>query len=261
MDPQSCLPIEVHPDDTRFNVPYIEGDTRLVNISAGTMAHEFERQGYLNKLKTPLFTTFFSPENVRYIKQQIEKALYILTQEQVVVPINNEFIQTMIDIAQWNVGLAYAPMSTPLLNRAVIDHETQVQYSSLIRKKLYNKYFLQNDRMRTMPYGEYTRNTRGEVTISDSDYQLSHPNRRWRSCYLKSTQGLDRCEPEDGSLSGTTAVAGYTPIPNYLLPTVPPTTRPAYRLGTEPHSPADCYMSHVREQLDQTPLNVRCYRN
>ena len=251
MDPQTCLPLEGridgHGRSSDDHVPYIEGDTRLVNISADIMAKEFERQAYYNKLKTPLFTSFFSPENVCYLKDQIQKALYILTQEQVVIPINNEFIQTMIDIAQWNVGLAYAPMATPLLNRAVIDHETQVQYSSLIRKKLYNKYYLQNDRMRTMPYGEYTRSTKGEVTISDSDYHLSHPFRRWRSCYLKSTEGLEYCDNE----------GGYTPIPNFLVPTVPPTTRPAYKLGTEPPSPADCYMSQIREQLDQTPLNVR----
>lgn len=250
MDTQTCSPMEGIIDGLgRYrddHVSYIEGDTRLVNVSAGNMAKEFERQGYLNKLKTPLFTTFFSPENVRYIKDQIQKALFILTQEQVVIPINNEFIQTMIDIAQWNVGLAYAPMSTPLLNRAVIDHETQVQYSSLIRKKLYNKYFLQNDRMRTMPYGEYTRSTKGEVTISDSDYHLSHPFSKWRQCYLKATEGLEYCASE----------GGYTQIPNFLVPTVPSTTQPAYKLGTEPLSSAECYMSQIREQLDQTPLNV-----
>ena len=258
MDTQTCLPLEGRIDGLgRYrddHVSYIEGDTRLVNISAGIMAKEFERQGYLNKLNTPLFTTFFSPENVRYIKEQIQKALFILTQEQVVIPINNEFIQTMIDIAQWNVGLAYAPMSTPLLNRAVIDNETQVQYSSLIRKKLYTKYFLQNERMRTMPYGEYTRSTKGEVTISDSDYHLSHPFRKWRQCYLKATAGLEYCDSEGGG------PGGYTPIPNYLVPTVPPTTRPAYKLGTEPPNADDCYMSQIREQLNQSPLNgnYRC---
>lgn len=265
MDPQTCLPLEgtipsEQVRDSRLReVPFIEGDTRLVNVEAGIMANEFQRQGYYNQLKTPLFTTFFSPENVNYIKDQIEKALYILTQEKVIIPINNEFIQTMIDIAQWNVGLAYAPLSTPLLNRAVIDHETQVQYSSLIRRKLYNKWFLQNDRMRTMPYGEYSRHTKGEVTISESDYNLSHPYRRWRPCYLKSTQGLQQCQKYDCETHRN--VSGYEPIPNYLVPTVPPVTRPAYKLGTEPPSPADCYMSQIREQLDQTPLNVRCCRN
>lgn len=249
MDLRTCSPID--PNDPRYRNVTIDGDTRLVNYSASTIAHEFEKRCYLNKLKTPLFTTYFSPENVRFIKEQIEKALYILTQDKVIIPINDEFIQTMIDIAQWNVGLAYAPMATALLNREVINHETQIQYSSLIRRKLYIKYFLQNDRMRTMPYGEYTRNTRGEVTISDSDYRLSHPFRKWRNCYLESTEGLKRRELPGG-------ITGYTPIPNYLLPTVPPTTRPAYKLGTEPPTAADCYMSQIREQLDQTPMNVRC---
>ncbi len=225
MDPQTCKPLEGP------GVSYIDGDTRLVTNNASTIAKEFTRQGYYNTLKTPLFAAFFSPRNIEYIKSQIEKALHILTQERVVVPINDEFMQTMIDIAQSNVGLAYAPMATALLNRAVIDAETRVQFSSLRQKKLYERYFLTGDRMRTMPYGEYTRSTRGEVTISNSDYRLSHPISRFRPSYLRATAGLERRNGPDGP--------GYTPIPNFLLPTVPKPTSKLQR------SPTECYMDQM----------------
>jgi hypothetical protein len=233
--------------------PAIDGDTRLNNFDPSYIANWYYSTGLMHQ-RTPLTDNFFSVENVKYIVDQIEKALFTLTNGQKVrIPINDELAQTMWDAASQNVGLSYYPGAVAMLNRYVVEHEARVQYYSLLRRKLWIKYFLTQDRKRVQEYGEYTRNTKGEVTISSSGYMLSDPWKRYRNCYLRDTEGL--VPDENGQYATGRSTSGldgprFAPIPNYLLPKVPPVTRPAYQLGTTPRSPKDCYRDQLTAQFE-----------
>lgn len=231
--------------------PAIDGDTRQLNFDPSYIANWYFKSGHRHT-KNPLTDNFFSVENVKYIVREIQNALKRLTGENVRIPINDEFAQTMWDAAAHNVGLSYTPGSVAVLNRYVVEHETRVQYYSLIRRKLWIKYFVTQDRKRVQEYGEYTRSNRGEVTVSPSGYMLSNPWKRYRDCYLRETEGL---VPKDDGIYATgrnsLGVEGqrYQPVPNFLLPKVSPVTRPAYQLGTTPRSPKDCYRDQLAAQF------------
>lgn len=173
---------------------------------------------------TPLTEAFFESSNIQFIVAQIEKALHLLTGEQVRISTNEEFAQTMIETAGRNLGLSYTPQTVGALNRAVIEHETRVQYYSLRQRKLFYKYFWFQDRMRVFPYGQYDKVTSGEVTVSPSGYTLSNPWRRWQADYLHDTEGLD---------VAADSPSGYCKIPGFLQPKVVPVrpvTKPRERL-------------------------------
>jgi len=154
---------------------------------------------------TPMVLQFFSENNVLYILETITDRLLALTGQRVRIPVDDLFVQTMIDIAGHNLGLSFDPSVLGALNEGVIQHEVQVQHASLRHRKLFYKYFWYQDRIKVFPYGDYDTVTAGEVTVSPSKYMLSNPHRRWQQDYLKETMGLQ-------SVSGN----HYEKIPNYL---------------------------------------------
>jgi len=169
-----------------------------------------------------LTDTFFSPQNIKFLVDSIGQALSLLTKEQVRISPNDEFMQTMFDMAGRNVGLSHTNESIAYLNRAVIDHETNVQLMSLRQRKLFYKYFWYQDRMKVFPYGQSDHVTKGEVTVSTSGYALSNPWRRWQADYLKATAGLIPTA-EANKLANTNiplTKPGYCRIDGYLQPKV-----------------------------------------
>lgn len=206
------------------------GDTRLVDCDPTAAYEMFLKTGVgTNRhADTPLMRAFFSRENVSGILCVLEKALELALKSSnpVRVPFNEEFVQTMWDVARSNVGLTYTKDALAILNRLVIDHEAEVQYWSFMRRKLWIKYYITQDRMRVFPYGEMTKGTKGERTVSGSGYMLSNPWSRFQKCYLHDAEGI-KCN-DDGT---------YVNIPGYLQPKVSsslPSTAP--QLGSDPSS-------------------------
>lgn len=199
-------------------IKYIDGDTRLVHVSAMQMAKQFcdELHGRYQGdaiLKTSPFCWYFTDSNVEYICSTIAKTLgHLFPGENFVVPANGELADVMVATAISNLGLAGGGKDMLAhLNKEVIEHEARVQFSSMRNKLLYHKWILENDRAKTLPYGEYTRSTKGEVTISTTNYSLSHPWANHRRSYMEVSEGMEYCPSKKT----------YTRIPNYLLPTVP----------------------------------------
>lgn len=219
------------------------GDTRLKNYTPG-YAMEFYLKTGVKHQKNPLTENFFSEENVLFITRKISEVLKKLTGGQnVEVPYNDELVQTMWEVAKSNIGLTYVPGAVAILNRAVIEHESTVLYNSLIRRKLWIKYYLTQDRMRVFPYGELTQQPKGEEVISPSGYMLSSPWARHRKNYLKQTQGI--CCDDN---------VEYKNIYGYLEPKKKPmgterANQPVYEMGTVPRTPLQCYNDKLKSQL------------
>lgn len=227
----------------------MEVDTRGTNVLANSCTNYLsasyrETSDWASAYDSPTFSVFFSKPNTEYVLSMIEKVLHEMTGEPVRVPANEEFAQTMIDFADRNPALSQAPDGVHILNRAVIAHEANVQYNSLRQRKLYYKYFINQDRQRVVDYGAPEKVMRGEVTVDPSGYLLSNPWKQYRSCYLNVTHGLYN---ESG---GTGNDAQYCRVPGFLQPKVAPPNQPAYSKNTEAPSPQACFMDALHHTLD-----------
>ena len=136
--------------------------------------------------RTPVSDLFFAPANLLYLKEQLEQALFLLTQEHVEVPFTGEVVDDMYDIVSRNEMMAYwGARGLQLLNEMFLDYETRMHYIGMRQRKLYQRYFITGDRMRVFPYGTPEKVTRGEVTIDPSGYMLGHPWGRRHKAYMK----------------------------------------------------------------------------
>lgn len=207
MDPRTCNPFPVHPSTSISG-----GDTRLINYDPDAALRMFYQTGTIRHQRTDLVDAFFGRENVSHLLDKLERALQQALESETPtrVAFNDEFVHTMWEVARDNMGLAYVPGALNVLNRLVIDHEFNVHYHSFLRRKLWIKYYLEQDRMRVFPHGELTKGTRGERTVSVSGYMLSNPWANHRTCYLRDAEGLRPC-------SG----GAYEPIPGHLQPPAP----------------------------------------
>lgn len=187
-----------------------------------------------NYAATPAIHTFFSPTNVQYIIAQIEEALHLLTGQRIRIPPNEEFSQTMVDVAKQNPGIPSTATGVAVLNRAVVEHETRIQYTSLRNRALWKKYYIDQDRMRTMPYGEWTAS---KPTIGLSEYSLSNPWKRHQSSYLRETAGLHP-DPEAQLAPGQSM--GYCKNSLQFIPKMAPLNQPPYTISTAAKTDAAC---------------------
>ena len=213
----NCPPSSKAAPDCISVVPqigYIDGDTRLVQNAVPMYYRQFLSSAVaaiLNVRDAPLFQLFFSKDNVEYLRKQIEVALIKLTGEPFRVPVNNEFGQAMATIAETNIGLSEEVSFLPWLNYTFVHNEVSVQFASYRQALMYHTWILENDRPKYLPYGDAALQTKGELTVSHSSYNLTHPWQAERNKYLLVTQGLQYCSPKNQ----------YERIPHYLKPTVP----------------------------------------
>ncbi len=147
--------------------------------------HSFEdlckpRSAYMQRWavwpgRTPLTDKLFEPDNVRFIMQEIQRRLSEWTGQLVSVPIDEEFVDDMMDAALYNRGLAYTEVGLQAVSDVIVERTVRQQYYSLRQKMEYYRLFLDQDRIRTMPYGADSSHQRGEIAVVHSGYQLGHP--------------------------------------------------------------------------------------
>lgn len=148
---------------------------------------------------SPLVEAFFSSENIQFIQDKISEKLFSMTGGMKIrIAMDNDVVNTIIETANRNLGLVRYPLPQALafMNASVIEHESQIAYQSLVRKELFRKYFIDEDRIRVFPYGEMTKQTKGENVISGGGYHLSHPWKRSRPDALLFGNGMAPVDPK-----------------------------------------------------------------
>lgn len=166
--------------ETIGSVPYKLGD--------------FFPQMYVNYYQpTPLQSGFLSGPNVLWLKNRVEDLLTRATGVPTVVPLDEQFTGMMLQLAQGNPGIPSSPEGLALLNRVFIERQLELQFYSLRHQNLYKRYFIDQVRLRNMPYGDYVGGT--QVTVSPSGYMLSHPWRKMQESYLAATANLKPVPP------------------------------------------------------------------
>ena len=133
---------------------------------------------------TPLAKGFLSPENLLFCKEKVEKGI------QASIEINNDFIEEAIQVLLVNPALSYSLDGVSLLNLKFINEQIRVKGLLLSQRRLYQKYYLQNNRLNAFPRPELTKPGKGEFPGVDiSTYTLSTPLNRFRYSIWARTLG------------------------------------------------------------------------
>lgn len=129
-----------------------------------------------------LIKAFLSAANIEYMIKEIEKVASEKSGFNVRLQLDSDVVYTIIRVAMNNGGLSRYPIHQAIayMNAQVVQHEAMIAYESLILKKLYHKYYIENDRMFVMPYGIATHEPKGDTVLELSGYTLSHPWKRAR---------------------------------------------------------------------------------
>ena len=135
-----------------------------------------------------------TPQNVGHVVEQVEQKLSYAMQQPVYLPIDDQVVHTFTDLLIHNSGLTYNTNAVDEINEAAIGRILHERYYGLRQRKLYYRYFINQDRIRTFPWGEPTKVVRGEVDIMKDGYMLSHPWKSQQASYLRDvfTGGLER---------------------------------------------------------------------
>jgi hypothetical protein len=149
---------------------------------------------------TPLSEAFLETNNIEFIRQQIENNIRnYLQDENIRFLLTREFAQTVINNIRDNMSLAFdVQTGIPILNDIIIHHETEIALLSQRENRRYERWVLNNDRMKVMPYGfgDKTLHVRGENQVSPSGYLMNHPYQSQYKTFLR-----DIIRVQDASLS------------------------------------------------------------
>lgn len=138
---------------------------------------------------TPLSEAFLSTENMEYLRSQIETNIREYIGDKMIrFLLTREFAQTVINHVRDNMALAYdVKNGIPILNDLIIHHETEIALLSQRQERRYERWALNNDRMKIMPYGlgDKTLHVRGENQVSPAGYLMNHPFQSQYKNYLR----------------------------------------------------------------------------
>jgi hypothetical protein len=170
-----------------------------------------------------LIKAFLSPSNIRYMVQEIERVASEKCGFPVRLQLDSDVVGTIIRVALSNGGFSRYPLAQAIayMNAQVIQHEAFIAFQSIVRKKLYYKYYIEKDRMMVMPYGVATHEPKGDTILESSGYTLSHPWKRARPEALLFGNGMI---PSAKSTIDNPYVAPIVLNPSYITDTsrVPP---------------------------------------
>lgn len=139
---------------------------------------------------TPVSNRFFAEDNVRYLQKQLEFLLTQMVGQPVRVPVNEEFYQSMNDIAGQNAGYAFlGDYGLQQLNAMFVQWEARIQYISIRQQKLYDQYFIKENRILHFPYPQPTKAMKGELVVDTSGYMLTNPWGNQFGNYLQDVYG------------------------------------------------------------------------
>jgi hypothetical protein len=137
----------------------------------------------------PLSEAFLEPSNIEYIRQTIENNLRKYTgEDNIRFLLTLEFANSVNQILYNNTGLAYdVKYGVAILNDMLIHHETEIALLSQRQDRRYQRWALNNDRIRVMPHGlgDKTLHVRGENQIDPSGYELNHPYQSQYKAFLR----------------------------------------------------------------------------
>ena len=173
------------------------------------------RKMYLQRFRqwSPLMDVFLSKRNITYLKSEIEQTLTNYLNKQAgaqadspingstktLVPIDEDFFETLVDTLFYNPRWAYCPAEgLRVLNNVFIQRLLRLQYYSLRNRQYYRKMLIDQDRFWHSVH-ERGISDREWQTVRTDGYMLSHPWGGRQQQYFSQVYGME-CPKHGGQL-------------------------------------------------------------
>ena len=167
-----------------------EQDMRALGAYNNALAYHSNIQGghaSIQSKVTPMQATFLSPSNVALLHREIEGRLSADQCMTVIVDPDDLFLNALSDHCQANRGVGLSQDNLIAMNEAFVMKEVRNYLPSTRSQERFRRHILEGNRPKYAPYGEQDKTHRGEVTLSTSNYYMSHPNNRYLDAYREQT--------------------------------------------------------------------------
>ena len=144
---------------------------------------------------TPVGKLFLAPDNVALCITRINQAMSKAIGHPFMIPLSDgDFAQAMAQMANENSKLGFEERNLDILTYQFIDSQTADYYTGWRQWQRYNSWILEQNRMKTMPYGEYSP-AQKSVVVDTATYMLSSP---WRHAHNEWALNTTGCVAEGG---------------------------------------------------------------
>lgn len=147
-----------------------------------------------NRAATPLAVSVLDPYNLLFLKGEIERELSELTGEdrvKVRVNMDQEMGEWIIQAVRDNESLLPTEMNVGMINRVIVGRIVHQWQYGLRARGLYQRYFLDDNRLRNMDLPEYVAGNKHQVALSYSGYTLAPSGSRYYQSFLKRVLNLE----------------------------------------------------------------------
>lgn len=131
---------------------------------------------------------FMSQANAAFLKEEVEKVLSAAVNARVVVPLDDYFRTHMMQVVNGSLAPPAGTLGLAAMNRTFINRMAGIQLASISQGALTKKYYIDQCRPWTHPYGQYTGDD--AVQVSPSNYMTSHPWSKRRAGFLAAATHL-----------------------------------------------------------------------
>jgi hypothetical protein len=141
-----------------------------------------------NRSATPLAAAVLDPYNLLFLKREVERQLSDLSGDDRVkirVNLDDEMAEYIIETVIGNQSLLPTEMNVGIVNRVAVGRIVHQWYYGLRQRGLYQRYFLDDNRLKNMDLPEYTGGKRGRYALDTSGYALAPSGSRYYESYLK----------------------------------------------------------------------------
>jgi hypothetical protein len=188
LPPSSQIKTSELPDEYPETIGGMYSDNIITPDQVKSLYYEQVIKGHITQ-PTPFSEAFLNPNNMEYIRQKIENNIRnYLGEDNVRFLLTREFAQTVIDYVRDNMALSHdVKYGVAVLNDMIIHHETEIALLSQRQNRRYERWALNNDRIRVMPYGigDKTLHAHGENQVSPAGYELNHPYQSQHKAFLR----------------------------------------------------------------------------
>jgi hypothetical protein len=183
------IPSSFRQDSLQSPLCYVDQTNVIMSSDLHKLYHHHHHHHHHHK--SSFAHEFLKPSNIEYIRKRIEyNVRNYINDSSIIFLLTTEFAQYVFDMLHNNPSFSIENID--FVNETIIDRETEIAILSERQKKRYTKWELQNDRMKTMPYGysDKTNHVKGETVISPSGYHLNHPYQHQYKEFLKSVYNI-----------------------------------------------------------------------
>jgi hypothetical protein len=146
-----------------------------------------------SRAATPMAVSVLDPYNLLFLKKEIESQLTNLSGDdrvRVVVNLDEEMAEWMIQAVMDNDSLLPTELNVGIVNRVIVGRIVHQWQYGLRNRGLYQRYFLDDNRLKNMDLPEYVGGQKGRTALDTSGYSLAPSGSRYYESYLKRVLNL-----------------------------------------------------------------------